>query len=84
MNLNHLPLLLAASSNRINQPIRTSTTTSETNRCCPFHMENLHHEQTNLRKGYTLKRATLSPRRPTIEVTELEVSTTEATEVTTL
>lgn len=84
MSLNHLPLLLAVSFNLINQPIRTSTTTSETNSCCPFHMENWHHEQTNLRKGSTLKRVTLSLRRPTKGDTALEVYTTEATEVTTL
>ena len=53
-------------------------------RCCPFRTENLHHEQTNLRKGSTLRRATLSPRRPMKGVMELEVYTTEATEVTTL
>ena len=47
-------------------------------------MENLHREQTNLRKGSTLRRATLSPRRPMKGVMELEVYTTEATEVTTL
>ena len=47
-------------------------------------MESLHHEQTNLRKGSTLKRATLSLRRPMKGVMALEVYTTEATEVTTL
>ena len=53
-------------------------------RCYPFRTESLHHEQTNLRKGSTLRRATLSPRRPMKGVMELEVYTTEATEVTTL